>query len=245
MENRIYGRKVPINSESVRAFYDKRAADTGVDRVGAVLLGNQDPKFLNQRNDYDRENVLPLLNIGPETRVLDIGCGTGRMANFILPNCKFYCGVDFSEEMVKITKQVCQSRGGDYAAYCLSALEAADQNADFYGGRFGAVIAGGIFMYVNDQDAEHIFQRLPELLEEHSSVYLADPVGIQKRLTLCDFPSETLQTKYNGIYRTPEEYLDLCAPLLSAGFSVVKQGFRPTFGETYTDTGRYIVILQR
>ena len=74
MENRIYGRKVPINSESVRAFYDKRAADTGVDRVGAVLLGNQDPKFLNQRNDYDRENVLPLLNIGHETLVLDIGC---------------------------------------------------------------------------------------------------------------------------------------------------------------------------
>ena len=242
-EKRIYGEKAQIDETHVRDFYNKRAVASAAGNAGAVLLGNQDPQALEAKNAYDQEQILPL--IGPETRVLDIGCGIGRMANFILPNCKFYCGVDFSEEMVKITKQVCQSRGGDYAAYCLSALEAADQSVDFYGGRFGTAIAGGVFMYVNDQDAEHIFQRLPGLLEEHSSVYLADPVGLQKRLTLRDFPSKALQTEYSAIYRTPEEYLDLCTPLLNAGFSVVKHGFRPRFGEIYTDTGRYLIILKR
>lgn len=239
-KKRIYGEKARINEHHVKEFYNKRAATGG---SGLVLLGNQDPQMIAAKNAYDQEQILPL--ISPETRVLDIGCGIGRMADFILPKCRFYCGVDFSEEMVKLTEQVCQSKGENYAAYCLSALEAADKSVDFYAGRFGAIIASGVFTYVNDQDAEHIFQSLPELLEDHSSVYLADPVGLEKRLTLCDFPSEALQSEYNAIYRTPKEYLELCKPLLEAGFSVIKQGFRPKFGETYTDTGRYVIILQR
>lgn len=242
-QRRIYGEKAQINETHVRNFYNKRALASASGDAGAVLLGNQDPQALKAKNAYDQEQILPL--IGPETRVLDIGCGIGRVAGFILPNCDFYCGVDFSEEMVRATKQVCQSKGGNYTAHCLSALETADQNIDFYGGRFGAIIAAGVFMYVNDQNAHHIFQRLPDLLDEHSSVYLSDPVGLQKRLTLRDFPSEALQAEYSAIYRTPEEYLDLCEPLLNAGFHVTKHGFRPKFGEAYTDTARYFVVLRR
>lgn len=242
-ERRIYGEKAQINETHVRDFYNKRALASASGDVGAVLLGNQNPQALKAKNDFDQKQILSL--IGPETRVLDIGCGIGRVAGFILPNCDFYCGVDFSEEMVKTTKRVCQNKGGNYTTYCLSALEAVDQNIDFYGGRFGTIIAAGVFMYVNDQDAQHIFRRLPELLEKHSSVYLSDTVGLQKRLTLRDFPSEALHAEYSAIYRTSEEYLNLYEPLFNAGFHVTKHGFRPNFGETYTDTARYFAVLRR
>lgn len=244
-KKRIYGEKVIIDTKSVKDFYEKRAKSSTSGNVGTVLLGNPDPQFLNERNAFDRDYVIPMLNIGSETRVLDIGCGIGRWAGFILPNCGFYCGVDFSPEMVRVTKQVCQNLGGHSALYCMPAAEAVNQTADFYGGSFETVIAAGVFTYINDSDAQHFFQQLPNLLAEHCIIYLEEPVGLQERLTLNDFPSEALQTSYSAIYRTPEEYMELYAPLFASGFSVMKQEYLPKMGDNYSDTGRYHFILSR
>lgn len=241
-QKRIYGQKVSINTEQVRDFYDKRAA-AGAN--GSVLLGNQDPKYIDQRMAYDRDYVLPMLNVNAETRVLDIGCGIGRWASFILPGCRFYCGVDFSEEMVKAAKQTCQSLGGEFQLHCLSALDAVEQTPAFYHGRFDLIIIAGVCTYINDQDIVRFFQRLPALLAEHSTVYLSDPVGLEKRLTLNAFHSEELQTEYSAIYRTAEEYVELCKPLLDAGFSITKREYRALFGENHSDSSRYHIILNR
>lgn len=244
-EKRIYGQKTFINTKQIQDFYNKRAMDSTSEDIGIVLLGNQDPDVLDQRNTYERDYILPMMNIGHETRVLDIGCGIGRWAGFILPNCRFYCGVDFSPEMIRVAKQVCQEQGGDSALNCMSAAEAISQGADFYGGRFGIVIANQVFMYINDSDAEQMFRQLPNLLAEHSIIYLAEPVGLRERLTLNDFPSEALQTSYSAIYRTTDEYMELYAPLFDEGFSVMKQEFFPNIGDNYSDTGRHYFILKR
>lgn len=244
-QKRIYGEKTAINTEHIRNFYEKRAAVASVGDIGAVLLGNQNSDFLNKRNAYDQEYILPMLGITSETRVLDIGCGIGRWASFILPKCQFYCGVDFSAGMVSVAERVCQGLGGNYALHCMPATEVINQDVNFYGGLFGTVIASGVFMYINDQEVAHIIQCLSELLNIHCTIYLADPVGVSERLTLNDFSSEALQTDYSAIYRTVDEYLELCAPLFDAGFSVVKREFLPQYGESYSDTSRYYMILKR
>ena len=100
-------------------------------------------------------------------------------------------------------------------------------------------------MYINDPDAARIFRQLPKLLAEHCIIYLAEPVGLRERLTLNDFSSEALQTSYSAIYRTPEEYMELYAPLFEEGFSVMKREFRPDTGDHYSDTGRHHFILSR
>lgn len=240
---RIYGQKTCINTQKIQNFYDKRAVGSTSEDIGIVLQGN--PQFQDQRNAYERDYILPMLNIGPETRVLDIGCGIGRWAGFVLPNCRSYCGVDFSQEMVRIAKQVCQNQGGYSTLYCMSAAEAISQNADFYGGRFELVVANQVFMYINDPDAVRIFRQLPKLLAEHCIIYLAEPIGLQERLTLNDFFSEALQTSYSAIYRTTEEYMELYAPLFDEGFSVTKQDLFPCMGDHYSDTGRCYFILKR
>lgn len=244
-EKRVYGKKVFIDTKEVQNFYNKRAAAAASGDIGTVLLGNSDPQFRNQRNVFDRDYILPMLDVGPETRVLDIGCGIGRWAGFILPHCGFYCGVDFSSEMIRVAKQVCRDLGGNSALYCMPAAEAAGQNADFYGGRFDRVIINGVLMYINDPDAELILRQLPDLLAEHCTLYLHDTVGLKERLTLNAFPSDALQSSYSAIYRTPEEYMELYAPLFDAGFSVMKREFIPDTGDHYSDTGRYYFILKR
>lgn len=247
MNKRIYGQKISINTEHVKDFYNKRAASQK-DKIGAVLLGAQEAEVLQQKNTFDRDYIVPMLGIDRNTRVLDMGCGVGRWAKFVLPQCGFYYGIDFSEEMIEIGEQECSQvphpRGG-YAFQCMSILEAATRPPEFFGGKFGSVICAGVFMYINDETATQIYCSLPNLLEEHCTINFEEPVGIQKRLTLNEFASEELHTNYSAIYRTPEEYVELYAPLLEAGFSIIKQEYRPKFGETYTDTGRYFILLKR
>lgn len=244
-EKRIYGKRTDIDTEHVREFYDRRAAQASSGDIGAVLLGVQDKTLLDRRNRYDQEYILPLLNIGAETRVLDLGCGLGRWAGFLLPKCGFYCGVDFSREMTRLAEQTCRQAGGAYQVYCMSAVEAAAKSPEFYGGKFGTLIAGGVLAYINDTDAADMLHNLPNLLEEKCTVYLADQVGIQERLTLRDYPSAALAEEYSSIYRTPEEYLELCRPLLKVGFTVLRDEFRPESGENYSDTRRHHIILRR
>lgn len=245
MDNRrIYSEKISIDKNKVRDFYNRQATISET-KIGAVLLGSQDPTVLQEKNAYCRDYIRPMLGVTGGTRVLDLGCGVGRWAQMLLPDCGFYCGVDFCEEMIKEAGQVCAFAGGSFQLYCMSAADAAAKDAAFFGGEFDLLIISGVLMYLNDSDLENIFKHLPNLLAPHSTVYMAETVGLERRLTLNDFPSEALQTTYNAIYRTPEEYLEFYAPLLDAGFSLAKREFMPKFGETYTDTGRYYTILKR
>ena len=241
-EKRVYGRNVVIDTSHIHEFYEKRAA---IEDASAVLLGNV--KSVDEKNKFDREEILPKLGITKATRVLDIGCGIGRMAEMVLPRCGFYYGVDFSESMVNATEKVCQgivSKGG-FECRTMSFSDVLEHDPDFFGGKFGAVLVLGVCVYINDDELRKIFSTLNGLLDDTCTLYFAEPIGLGERLSLVDFPSRELHTDYSAIYRTAEEYTALYAPLLDAGFSIVEQNYSPRFGETYTDTGRWYTILKR
>lgn len=239
-EKRVYGDAVNIDAEHVRAFYQKRAAmNNGV----SVLLGN--PEAVMEKNVFERDEVIPKLSITKETRLLDIGCGIGRLAEMVLPYCGFYCGVDFSSAMIDAAEQVCRRAETPFALHTMSFSQIVQKDAGFFGGKFDAVLIPGVCAYINDAELSGAFQNLPNLLSDTCTLYLTEPVGLERRLSLVDFPSKELQTDYSAIYRTADEYMALYAPLFKAGFSVVEQRYWPRFGETYTDTGRWHVILRR
>ena len=102
-ERRIYGKKIAIDKDKVRGFYNRQAASSE-SKMGSVFLGNQSPEVLEQKNSYCKDYILPMLDVKDHTRILDLGCGIGRWAEFVLPNCGCYCGVDFSEEMVRAVR---------------------------------------------------------------------------------------------------------------------------------------------
>lgn len=244
-ETRVYGRAVEIDSDHVKQFYEQRAASAHETGYNAVLLGSQDPEAVQQKNHFERDYILPMLEIGPDSRVLDIGCGVGRWAEFVLPVCGFYCGTDFSKGMTQATQAVCRRYEKQFQVHNLSFSETVRQTAGYFGGAFDAVISAGVCMYINDQELEEIFHQLPSLLKPSSRLFFTEAVGLEKRLTLNEFPSEALQTAYSAIYRTPEEYNRFYAPLLAAGFSIKKQEFIPNYGENYSDSGRWYTVLER
>lgn len=245
-KHRIYQNKIAIDDAAVKDFYNQRAA-MAEDPLGAVFLGKQDDTVLEEKNTYTEKNIIPKLKINHDTRVLDLGCGIGRMAAFILPRCGFYCGVDFSEKMVEKARKYCASisDAASFQIHCMSVSEAVLAKKELLGTPFNVTLLSGVLMYLNDNDVQQIMQALPTLMTQQCIIYWGDPVGLDKRLTLKNYFSDSFQTEYSAIYRTTEEYLELFRPLLRAGFTIKEQKYMPKFGDTYTDTGRYYMLLER
>lgn len=240
-KTRIYGEKVSIDEKSIVEFYNRRAGGGN----GAVLLGNQNTAVLDAKAQYDKEYIMPMLGVNDKTRVLDLGCGIARWAEYLMPCCKFYCGVDVSEKMIAVAEATCRRMGTHYRLHTMGIADAVGKSSDFWSGPFALIIISGVFTYLNDDTLEQVLRRLPNHLAEHCTLYFTDPVGLGARLTLDHYASDALADSYSAIYRTAEEYLKFFLPLQAHGFSVVKSERKPDFDKAYTDTGRHFFILRR
>ena len=65
-----------------------------------VLEGNDpfrdDPEMKEYMDEWDGREFYDLLSLTGGEKVLEIGCGTGRLAAAVLPFCREYTGVDLS-----------------------------------------------------------------------------------------------------------------------------------------------------
>ena len=245
-KHRIYGENVSIQMENVQKFYDKRASLVEERGWGAISLGDEDSTIANRVYDYDRDTLFPKLGLNAQTRVLELGCGMGRWAKIVLPHCRAYCGVDFSEEMLKAAENICQEYAEKSSFFHLSASDAVEKEPPFYGGAFQCIILSGVCIYINDDVLKRIFEKLPTLAHQHCTICVKETAALSERLTLNEFPSEALQSNYDAIYRTQEEYASIFQPLLSAGFSIHEQYFLPEeVGRKRAETNGLCTIFRR
>ncbi|MDE7367965.1 MAG: class I SAM-dependent methyltransferase, partial [Lachnospiraceae bacterium] len=49
----------------------------------SIKLNDKNPDFSDRIDEYERTNILPMLNIKDDSYVIDIGCGVGRLAESI------------------------------------------------------------------------------------------------------------------------------------------------------------------
>jgi ubiquinone/menaquinone biosynthesis C-methylase UbiE len=83
----------------LRAFWDESAR---VDAVKAIA-DSADSDTFETSGRIDAERVIPHLT--SEAKVLEIGCGTGRIMQHLAPLCHEVHGVDISNEMVELGRR--------------------------------------------------------------------------------------------------------------------------------------------
>jgi len=251
LSNRIYGENVSIATDDMQAFWCKRASAFEEKGSSAVILGDQNAERAQKENEFDREHIIPQLGLTKSSRVLDVGCGVGRVAEMILPQCGFYYGVDYSKEMTEVAERVCmqiEQKNPDVGKFTfrhMSLHETVQQEPAFFGGQFDVYIMMGICMYMNDLELEDSIKLIPHLLRDHATILFQESVGLNQRLTLDRIASDALQSSYSAIYRTKEEYLKLYEPLFQAGFAFVEEAQMPDFGNSYPDSERRFCIMKR
>jgi len=247
--HRIYSDKIDIKTNNTLEFYNERAKklDSMECPYTAVLLGDQNPKHAEQWNIFEKEHILPKLQIDENSVILEIGCGMGRWAETVIPLCKCYRGVDFSSGMIETAKKRCVFPDKDYEFINASFQQAVTDENLFGGIKFNLVIIGGVCMYINDCDMDMCIRGLTDLLSDKCRMFLTETVAVKTRLTLDECPSEALKTTYDVIYRTPDEYNEYYKPLFENGFGILKQDYLPHLNNesAFSETDRWYTIFER
>src|SRR5690606_19031195 len=122
------------------------------------------------------------LCLGPRELVLDIGCGTGRWADCVIPHCSHYHGTDVSPGLVEIAQDLHGHHSNARFSVCpaeeLSLSRISETDA------FARIISFGVLMYLNDEEALQSMHTMAGCAASCARILLREPVGIGERLTI-------------------------------------------------------------
>lgn len=152
---------------------------------------------------FRRWLIREVLDLSRETRVLDLGCGTGVLAT-LLPDVD-YTGLDNNPAYIKEA----QSRyAGARTRFICSGVENFDPRNL---GQFDAVISIGVLHHLDDAAAAQLFATAAQVLKPDGFLATLDPAYFPGQSWL----SKTLTSFDRGKFvRTPPAYADLCASVL-------------------------------
>lgn len=94
----------------MQADWERRARENAPFYVCTTAADS--PQSFAASGDRDLEDqVLDGLDVSPQWRVLEIGCGVGRLLRPLAPRVAQVVGVDISEEMLRRARERCASLG--------------------------------------------------------------------------------------------------------------------------------------
>ena len=248
---RITATKTDIDSESIKELYAERAISrAGVDvDAPVVLASDSDPEHIREWNEHEVKTWLPQLKLDQNSRVLELGFGTGRIAKYIIEQAGQYVGIDYVEAFVDTVKNwadIHAAYGTEPVFLTGSFQELTDGSLELPIKTFNRfVISGGVFMYINDEELKKGIPNLVKLFDKDSVIYISEPVALTERLTLKRFFSESMQSEYSAIYRTQEEYRELFKPFFEEGFQMkVSREFFDEDIKGQKETRQWMFILE-
>lgn len=200
---RLYGEKENIDKENVKEFFDKRA-NKEVDSL-MTITSFQEKENLDKRQLEESEVLLNNIDF-TNKKVLEMGCGLGRWAEFFHDKCDTYLGIDYAENLIELANENYKYDNCHFQV--MSALDI-DIDTLIIKPPFDVIFIAGVLIYLNDEDIPKLIDEINNISSEDKIIYIRETISVMDtRLTLKDFYSEDLEVDYNAIYRTQEELLD-------------------------------------
>ncbi len=245
---RIKGDNIDIDYSSTKGFFDKRILKYHESNPYATTMYQDNkPELVKERNKKETSILLPKLEIGEKSRVLDVACGIGRWSDAINMDIEEYCGIDFCEEFINLAIERNKEKSNRF--FYVSRIENVGSVIKENGeGLFDRILFIGCFLYLNDKDVVKTLSSVETVCKNKSIICIREPIGIMDRLTLKDQFSEELKDDYNAIYRTRNEFIDFFrCTLLDKGFYISEEDFLFTEPKLNNrkETSQYYFILKR
>ena len=234
---RLYGEKKSINKENVKEFFDKRASKD-VDSL-MTITSFQEKENLDQRQ-LEESQILEE-NIQFEgKKILEIGCGLGRWAEFFHDKCETYLGIDYAKNLIELAK-----KNYNYENCHFQVMSALDIDIEqlIIKPPFDIIFIAGVLIYLNDEDIPLLINEINNITSEDKLIYIRETISVMdNRLTLKDFYSEELEVDYNAIYRTEDELLAFFEEFNNIS-NIKKDKIHETLNK-HTETGYKYFILE-
>lgn len=163
--------------------------------------------------------------INKEDQILDVGCGAGRDAEFLIKHNLKVTGIDNSTSLIEIAK----SKVPKAAFFVMDFEEMAMPNNGF-----GGIWANASLVHVPKENVLPVLKNLYELLKEDGVFYSTWRVGNEEKFTNEKRGEGKLRRFY--AYYQPE---DLVSLVQKAGFKEV------SFELDEIETGKWVLIKAR
>lgn len=241
--SRIYRDKTTISAKHVREFFDGRARREA-NPVNAVMLQNDKSTIATERDEYERTNLLPTMS--SKGRILDLGCGAGRLASCFVDTEHEYLGFDFSEELIAIADR--QYKENENISFRIAEVPNFEEDSFVVPRPYDLIIVTGLFIYMNDDTLAKTLDFIGKSASSSAKIYIRESISIiSDRITLKEFFSEELGESYNAIYRNEgelHEHID--SKLVSEGFKISARGLAfPEHLRNREETAQYYFTLER
>lgn len=196
-----------IDQAKVKAFWDSRAETYGRLDFASIANLEQDPECLALKVRLESEKVFSYLGPVEGRTILDLGAGVGQWAfRFAAGGAARVTAVEYSAPLAAIGREEAARSGHSSVEFVVSAAE------DFASEeRYDVVFVSGLFVYMNDDQAERLLARLPRFCRPDTLVLVRDGTGVPVRHEIDDRRSEHLGAQYSATYRTAAEYEALFA----------------------------------
>lgn len=160
------------------------------------------PALRKYMDKWDGQLFMDLISADPSKDILEIGCGTGRLAVRIAPLVRSYCGIDLSKKTLETAKS--------HLPLGNVTLIHGDFSEHIFDRKFDVIFSSLTFMHIKDK--KKAISRTAELLRENGRFVLSID---KSRNTILDYGTRQLE-----IYPdTPEEIIGI---LKSQGFGNIE-----------------------
>lgn len=221
--SRIYDTKETIDGKQVQTFFNARAKKEP-NAIDAVMLQSAGSTLATDRDKFERENLLPQLD--KPGKVIELGCGAGRLASFYGAAGHQYLGLDFSDEL--IARAEAETAANELLHFQVAEVPYVKVENLKIEPPFDMLVVTGLMIYLNDEAVLDSFKLLAKLAAPKARIYVRESLSdMDVRLTLKEHFSDELNDVYNAIYRTTAEIKAVIDSTLIAG------GFR------YEECGQY------
>jgi SAM-dependent methyltransferase len=196
------GEETMIDKEKVKAFWDARAATYGSVDFNSIANLEQDAENLALKVRLESEKVFAYLGSVAGKTVLDLGAGVGQWAfRFVDGGAARVTAVEYSADLAAIGRREAERRDLSNLEFVVSPAEEFTTDR-----RFDVVFISGLFVYMDDGQAEKLASHLPTFCRPDTLLLLRDGTGREARHEIDNRWSEHLQTRYSATYRTAAEY---------------------------------------
>jgi len=191
-----------IDKQKVEDFFDNSAAFH--QNSNAVLDVSHDEKAAHAniyRDYYTKSYIKEHLTPSSGDKVMDFGCGVGRVTSFLAPLVNRIAGVDLSSQMIEVAKRKNGNHHNINFLWLKSAPLPYPENS------FNKIFTHWVMQHIPDAEAIIYFKEFYRTLNEGGKIFLFEQTK-----------NDIAQYSDKHVYRTVDQY---CRLIEQAGFSKV------------------------
>lgn len=188
--------KQPESCTAANIAYWRRRGERADLPGHEVTLMAEHARYVAYIHAQERKLLLSMIG-SRRPRVLDVGCGAGRIAVEIAPRCREVVGIDIAESLLDRARSAAREAGFSNVRFQCRGLD-----APFDLGHFDLVILSGVLNCLDDGDAETAIRSCAGSLVAGGTLHIRNNCAVRRRI---ERPGDDEAPPF--IHRTPQEYL--------------------------------------